>query len=108
MTRGSAGNNRCPVCQAALWAPDAEAIAQRTCPRCGAELWVLVGSGEPLFFLRRPGESAPRFLAALVGRLCGLSAEEMEAGLQDADCLDLAEIVLEVEEAMKSGGLESS
>ncbi|HJZ57062.1 MAG TPA: hypothetical protein VKE74_18980 [Gemmataceae bacterium] len=98
-----AGDNRCPVCRAALWAPDSETIGRRDCPRCGAELWALVGSDGPMFFLRRPGESECCFLAALVGRLDGVSAEEMEVGLKTADRLDLVEIVMEVEEAIRSG-----
>jgi hypothetical protein len=98
-----AGDNCCPVCQAALWAPDSEVIGQRSCPRCSAELWVLGGSAGPLFFLRRPGQSRYRFLAALAAPLYGLPADKLEIGLMGADSLDLVEAVWEIEEAMRSG-----
>lgn len=98
-----AGDSRCPVCRAALWAPDSESIGHKTCPRCRAELWALAGSSGPLFFPRRHGESRYSFLAALAGPLYGMSAEEMEPGLASADCLDLVEIVMDVEEAMRAG-----
>jgi hypothetical protein len=98
-----AGDNRCPVCRAALWAPDTEAIGSKSCPRCGAELWVLVGSGAPVFFLRQPGQSKYGFLAALAGPVHGVPPDEMEALLKHADSLDLVELVMEIEEAMRSG-----
>jgi hypothetical protein len=103
MAGTSGGDNRCPVCRAALWAPESETIGCKKCPRCGAELCVLVGSDRPRFFLRRPDQSPYSFLAALAGRLYGASAEEMEVMLKGADALDLVEIVMEVEEALKSG-----
>jgi hypothetical protein len=95
-------DSRCPLCRAALWAPDTEAIAPRVCPRCGAELWVLVGSVSPAFYLRRPGQSKASFLAALAGPLYGLSAEKMEHTLKRADSLDLVELVMEIEDQLSS------
>src|SRR5262245_34689816 len=94
-------DNRRPVCRTALWAPAAEPVGRKTCPRCGADLWTLGGPENPLFFPRRPGETERGFLAALAGAVYGTPAEEMEAALQDADSLDLVEIVLEVEEALR-------
>src|SRR5438105_4724892 len=96
-------DNRCPVCRTAIWAPDAETIGCKKCPRCGAELWAVMGSDAPLFFLRQAGESKYRFLAALAGPLYGVSTDEMEVTLQHCDSLGLVEVILEVEEAMKSG-----
>lgn len=96
------GNKCCPVCQAALWAPNTEPVGWRTCPRCQADLWVLAGAGGPMFFPRRPGQSETNFLAALAAPLYGMSAEEVEAGLQSADSLDLVEVVMEIEEAIRS------
>lgn len=93
-------HNRCPLCGAALWAPDAENIATKKCPRCGAELWVLRGS---LFFLRQPGQDKYSFLGTLPGPLAGASAAEIEAFLKGADSLDWVEFVMEIEDAMKSG-----
>ena len=94
------GDNRCPLCRAALWAPDNEAIGSKSCPRCGAELWVLVASAGPVFYLRQTGQSKPAFLAAL----SGISADEMEKLLQGADSLDLVELVMEIEENLRSNG----
>jgi hypothetical protein len=56
-----------------------------------------------LFFLRRPGQSPYRFLAELAGPLDGVSADEMEAMLKRADALDLVEVVMDVEAAIRSG-----
>jgi hypothetical protein len=93
-----AGDNRCPLCRAALWAPDTEAIGSKSCPRCGAELWVLVGSDGAVFFIRQSGQSKSSFLATLAG----MSAEEMAKMLKGADSLDLVEIVLEIEAKLRS------
>jgi hypothetical protein len=62
-----------------------------------------LGSGGPLFFLRRGGQSKYSFLAALAAPLYGLSADELEAGLKNADGLDLVEFVMELEAAMRFG-----
>lgn len=96
-------DNRCPVCRAALWAPDSEVVGTKRCPRCGAELWVLVGTGRPVFFVRQPGQSRLQFLAGLVAPLQGVSVEEAERALQGADSLDLVEIVMELEDALRAG-----
>jgi Zn-finger nucleic acid-binding protein len=101
-----AGENRCPVCRAALWADDAEAIGTRQCPRCGAELWVLVGAKEPLFFVRQPGQSPYRFLASLTALRYGTPVDQLEAGLKRADRLDLIEWVMDVEDALRAGRFE--
>jgi hypothetical protein len=95
-------DSRCPLCRAALWAPDSEAIGSKTCPRCGAELWALAGSGSPAFYLRQPGQSKASFLAGLAGPLYGLSAEQMEQTLNGADSLDLVELVMEIEDGLRS------
>jgi hypothetical protein len=101
-----AGENHCPVCRAALWADKAEAVGSRQCPRCGAELWVLVGTGDPLFFVRQPGQSPCRFLAGLAASLHKMSVERMEAILKGADRLDLVEVVVDLEDALKAGRFE--
>jgi hypothetical protein len=99
----SVGDSRCPACRAALWAAGPGAVGEKTCPRCGAALWVLFGSAGPLFFPRRPDEPQCRFLASLSAPLYGLPAEEVEAGLESADFLDLIEVVVDIEEALRSG-----
>jgi hypothetical protein len=77
-------------------------MAEARCPRCGAELWVLALSEGPAFFPRRPAQTLYEFLAALPGPLFGLSARQVEAGFQDADQLDVVEMLAEVEEALRS------
>lgn len=99
----SGGDSRCPLCRAALGAPGAKALDVKVCPRCGAQLWVLIGSAGPLFFARQPGQSPFGFLAALASSLSGVPAEEMEASLQSADSLDLVEIIMEIEDGLMSG-----
>src|SRR5437867_4366803 len=94
----SLGDNRCPLCRAALWAPDAEAISCMTCPRCGAELWVLLGSESPAFYLRQSGQSKTSFLATVAG----MSTEEMEEMVKHADSLDLVEIIVEIQDKLRS------
>lgn|SRR5262245_46502441 len=95
------GDTRCPVCRAALWAPDNETIGSKRCPRCGAELWVFSVAGVPVFFLRQPGQTKLGFLATLAAPFHGVSVTQMEATLKDADSLDLVEIVMELEEMMR-------
>ena len=95
-------SNRCPLCGAALWAPASEPLGRKQCPRCGADLYVIVFSEGPGFFLARPGEALYDLLAGLAGRQFGVSADEMEAVLRGADSLDMVELVMEVEEALRS------
>jgi hypothetical protein len=96
------GENHCPLCEAALWAPDTEALGSKRCPRCGAELWVLVGSDGPVFFPRKPDQSKFSFLAELAAPLYDLSKEEVEAMLKRADSLDLVEFVMEIEDWLRA------
>ena len=98
----SQADGRCPLCRAALWAPDTEAIGSKNCPRCGAALWVLVGSDYLRFYVRQPGQSKTSFLAALTGPLYGLSTEQMEETLKRADSLDLVEMIMEIEDKLRS------
>jgi len=96
--------NRCPFCHAALWVPDSQPLGSKRCPRCGADLWV-VGQW---FFLRKSGQSLYDLLAELVGQqwldVAGrpLSARDFERMLKNADSLDVVELVMELEESMKS------
>jgi acyl carrier protein len=55
-----------------------------------------------VFFVRRPDEPLADFLAVLAGPPLGLSAEQMAATLEGADSLDMVELVMEVEEALRS------
>ena len=97
------GDNRCPLCRAALWAPDDKVVATKKCPRCGADLWVLVVLDGPVFFLRQPGQTRIAFLAALTAPLLGKSEEEMTVVLEGADSLDIVELIMDIEDALRSG-----
>jgi hypothetical protein len=55
-----------------------------------------------VFFPRRPGQPLADLLAALVGPRLGLSTEQLAEALEGADSLDLVELVMEVEEALRS------
>jgi hypothetical protein len=57
-----------------------------------------VASDGPVFYLRQTGQSKSSFLAALAG----MSTEEMEQMLKGADSLDLVEIVMDIEEKLRS------
>jgi len=74
-------------------------MGSKKCPRCGADLWVFVGS---LFCVRQPGQTQQRFLAELVAPNFKLSVEQAEVIIQGADSLDLVEIIMDVEEEMRS------
>jgi hypothetical protein len=94
-------HHRCPLCGAALSAPDDKPIGQLSCPRCGAALWVLAFSEGPACFIQRRGESEADLLFRLYPTLMR-SAREWERTLKGADSLDLVEVLLEIEERMLS------
>ena len=89
----------CPVCRTALAAVRSEAIAEEQCPRCQADLWAVAFPSGPVFFVRRPGQSAAEFIEALAGRGLGLSQPEIVSCWQGADSLDLVELMMEIEMA---------
>ena len=95
------GDSRCPFCRAALGAPEAELIASKPCPRCGAELWAVVTPDGPVFYLRQPGQTQVSFLAGLAAPLYGMSVNDMEEILRRADSLDLVEMVMEIEDKLR-------
>jgi len=96
------GDNRCPLCRAALWAPNTETIGSKTCPRCGAELWVLAMPDGLVFCIRQPGQSKAAFLAGLGGPAYGATPDEIEEVLKGADSLDMVEIVMDIEGKLNS------
>lgn len=93
-------SDRCPVCRAALFAEGA-AFGHQNCPRCGAELWFLLFSSGPVFFVRRPRESFSGFVSALLGDDLPLSAADFDLLLATADPLDILEFILQLEIALK-------
>jgi hypothetical protein len=95
---------RCPACRAALAAPATELVGERRCPRCSADLWVVVFSHGPVFFPRRPGESLADLLVALGGPALGACASELEATMRGADHFDIVELLWEVEEGLRARG----
>ena len=70
------------------------------CPRCNAHLWHLVFASGPAFFLRDSGETIHDLLAEVGDH--GLSAAEIERIWRDADSLDVAEFLSEIDDAARS------
>jgi hypothetical protein len=97
----------CPVCGTILAAALSEPIAERSCPRCEAQLWALALPSGPAFFVRRPDQSAAEFLAVLAGPTAMASARDIEAFLSSADSFDMAEFLGELHEALQSKGRHS-
>jgi hypothetical protein len=50
-----------------------------------------------VFFVRRPGQSAAEFLAAMAGAGLGTSARDIASFMRGADSLDMVEFMAEVE-----------
>jgi hypothetical protein len=65
---------------------------------------VLALPSRPLFFVRRPGQSASEFLAALAGSELGASAMDIACFLRRADALDMVEFLNALEAALVLGG----
>jgi hypothetical protein len=105
MTPGGTRNG-CPVCRAALSAPADTPFGPARCPRCGGELWFVVFSVGPVFFIRRPGESVYHLLAGLAWPEGGRTAEQAEEVFRAADSLDVVEMLMEVEARILGGDHE--
>ncbi|HEY7154678.1 MAG TPA: hypothetical protein VH575_12020 [Gemmataceae bacterium] len=94
----------CPICRADLWVPVSELLGEKQCPRCSVELWAIGFSRGTVFFPRRQVESLADLLSVLAGSAIGADASEIEAALQGADEFDVAEMLWEVEEALREQG----
>ena len=92
--------SRCPACGTSLTAAD-EPFGQAHCPRCEATLWYLSSEGSAIFFIRRPSESFYGFLSQYVDDDLGIPPEEFEQVMVEADSLDAAEIVMDIEEKIR-------
>jgi hypothetical protein len=91
----------CPICRSILPVPK-DIYGETRCPRCSCELWhLLVGSG-PSFFVRRSGETIYDLLADLADARHRFTAADVERTLCDADPLDVAEFLSELEDAARS------
>ena len=71
------------------------------CPRCDAQLWHLVPPSRATFFVRRKGESIYDLMAAVLGARLGLTAKDMENVLKEADSLDVVELLMDLEDALR-------
>jgi hypothetical protein len=91
--------HHCPVCRTALAAMPYEPIAEERCPRCEAALWALGFPSGAIFFVRRPGHSAAEFIVALAGPRLGASEADVASFLRQADRLDMVEFMSELEAA---------
>lgn len=98
--------DRCPLCRAVLWNAALLNLDERQCPRCGAELWVVLFSRGPAYFIRRPGENKHEFLhelfAAIAGPDSGLKPSDIEAAIKGMDSLDMTEFIAELEGTLPS------
>jgi len=92
---------RCPVCRATLPVPTS-ACGEAKCPRCNCRLYHLTFASGPTFFVRCRGETIYDLLADLTDSRQGFSAADLERTFRDADSLDVAEFLLELEGAMRS------
>jgi len=90
---------QCPVCRATLPSPK-DICGETRCPRCSGQLWHLVFASDPAFFVQHTGETIYDLLAAVAGD--GFSAAEIESVLRDADALDMAEFLSEIEDTVRS------
>jgi hypothetical protein len=90
---------QCPVCRASLPSPK-ELYSVTSCPRCDAQLWLLAFASGTTFFVRRAGEAIYDLLSDLAGDR--LSADEIESILRDADALEVAELLSEIEDAIRT------
>jgi len=88
----------CPICRATLPLPR-DVYGETRCPRCSAQLWHLVFTSGPTFFVRHAGKTIYDLLAAVAGD--GFCATEIERILRDADSLDIAEFLSEIEDAVR-------
>jgi hypothetical protein len=72
-------------------------MAEERCPRCEADLWALALILGPVFFVRRPGQSADEFINALTGH--ALSESDIAWSLRGADSLDRIAFTVAIEAA---------
>jgi acyl carrier protein len=102
MAISSGSPNRCPVCGNAVRI-EPSLFGEATCPCCGHLLWFLVLKGKPHFFL--PEEKA-ELRERIFARICenlgvnkdALPADSLFGSETGLDSLDLAELVMELEE----------
>lgn len=78
---------RCPVCAEDVTVTPADALADAPCPACGSLIWpIRTDEGAFLAWAERiPADKRARLL-------------EMTAGFEDADSLDVVEMVMDLEE----------
>lgn len=100
----------CPSCDARLAAATHRVCAQQRCPRCGAELWVLLARSGPHFLARRGDVRVEEYVADLIA---SHTQRPIERGhvltlLRDGhapelnlDSVGYIELVLEIEDALE-------
>jgi hypothetical protein len=91
--------NQCPVCRTSLPTP-ATICGPTACPRCEAQLWHLLLTSGPTFFVRHANESVYDLMATLTDSRHAVTAENLEAILRDADSLDWQEFLSQIEGAV--------
>ena len=100
----------CPSCDARLSASPHRVCAQMRCPRCRAELWVILAKSGPHFLPRRGDVGLEEYVADLVAAHVAARAprgdvitllREGHAPELNLDSVDYVELVLEIEDALE-------
>jgi len=94
--------NRCPICGAEVRIEPSVVFGDAPCPHCGALLW-FTNVPEPRVFEHGKAQGLRRRLCETLGEMLGVPADAIERDpsfVRDlsADSLDLAELVMELEE----------
>src|SRR5688572_13787489 len=113
MTRAAGPPARCgacPACDARLGASPHRVCAEMRCPRCRAELWVILAKSGPHFLPRRGDVGLEECVADLVASHLAARAprgdvitllRDGHAPELNLDSVDYVELVLEIEDALE-------
>lgn len=93
--------NRCPVCGQAVCLEPSQPFGNAPCPSCGSLLWFVASDAGARFF----DPEAAGLIERIAERL-GVSPEKLRGGWfaeMGADSLDVAELLMELEEEFGQG-----
>ena len=101
--------NRCPVCRGDIRIEPSLPFGDAPCPKCGCLLWFIGFPSETQWFFEYEAadEIGERVLARVADNL-GVSRQQLESdpalAWKAVDSLDLAELMMELEEEFGVGG----
>ena|SRR5260370_16196651 len=100
--------NRCPVCQGEVRIESSLSFGDAPCPNCGCLLWFLgLESEDRLLFEYEAAEAIRERIREFFVQELGVNREALDADpsiiLKEFDSLDMAELIMELEEEFKSG-----